>query len=495
MATRMSYTISYARNLEREAHAIFRMTIEKPMTMQIPKILVIGQGRSPRTAKLDLLKQAKFELDHVETAQDAFEHLPSGAYGLVLIISDGLDVKTLEICRQVKQSYPKMSVLVIANVSPEIQFAAMNDYPIDGFLAEPIAPLSLIANVQTLLRLNLCETASSRGDAAKLNAHLEALYAASIDAIVSIDSEDTITSWNSAAERISGYTADQIIGQKLNDVDGTQEAQAQRRQYLQHLREGEPIEYQAIYTRKDGDQIEVWIKAAPIKAENGKTMGATFVIRDITALKQREQHVHFLMRELTHRSKNLLAVIQAMARQSLSHLNSPEDFVTRFSARLSGLAGSHDLLSNVNWEGASLVDLIRSQLRHYEDRFDEKIHIDGPDLFLRPEAAQNIGIALHELSTNAAKYGALSVPDGNVAISWKLKTEKDILRLQMTWQEKGGPAVDPPSRKGFGHIVMDRITGQALSGTSRADFNPDGVTWTLDVPAASVVLEREKPPA
>jgi two-component sensor histidine kinase len=197
------------------------------------------------------------------------------------------------------------------------------------------------------------------------------------------------------------------------------------------------------------------------------------------------------MRELTHRSKNLLAVIQAMARQSLSHLSSPEEFVTRFSERLSGLAGSHDLLSNVDWEGASLIDLIRSQLRHYEDKFDEKIHLDGPDLFLRPEAAQNIGIALHELSTNAAKYGALSVPEGHISIGWQLKADNGVQRLYMTWQEKNGPDVSPPGRKGFGHVVMDRITGQALGGTSRAEFNPSGVTWTLDVPAASVV-SREK---
>jgi len=470
------------------------------MTAQTPKLLVTGSPGGARAAKLELLRQAKFELDDAGTAEEALEHLPHGAYGLVLIIGDSLDAKTLETCRQVKQFNPKISILVIVNGSAETQFTDAIDYPIDGLLVEPVAPLALIANVRTLLQLHRLEAAASSGSTSQngaaieqLNAQLAALYAASIDAIVSIDREDIITSWNSAAELMSGYTADQIIGQKLNDVGGTEEAETQRRQYLQRLHEGEPIEYQAIRTRKSGEQIEVWIKAAPIKAGDGKSIGATFVIRDITALKRREQHVHFLMRELTHRSKNLLAVIQAMARQSLSHLNSPEDFVTRFSARLSGLAGSHDLLSNVDWEGASLIDLIRSQLRHYEDRFDEKIHIDGPDLFLRPEAAQNIGIALHELSTNAAKYGALSVPEGNVSISWKLKTENDVPRLQMIWHEKGGPLVEPPARKGFGHIVMDRITGQALGGTSRADFNPDGVTWTLDVPAASVVLEREKP--
>jgi two-component sensor histidine kinase len=267
---------------------------------------------------------------------------------------------------------------------------------------------------------------------------------------------------------------------------------SERHQFLQHLHDGEPVEYQALRHRKNGEPIEILVRGAPMKAPDGRIIGASFVVRDITSQKQRDQHVHFLMRELTHRSKNLLAVIQAMARQSLSHLSSPEEFVTRFSERLSGLAGSHDLLSNVDWEGASLVDLIRSQLRHYEDRFDEKFHLDGPDLFLRPEAAQNIGIALHELSTNAAKYGALSVPEGNVSISWQLKTEKDVPRLQMVWQEKGGPSVNPPGRKGFGHIVMDRITGQALGGTSRADFTPEGVTWRLDVPAASIVLDKVK---
>jgi PAS domain S-box-containing protein len=459
-------------------------TIEEPMIAQPRKVLVAGQKNTSRAAKVDVLRQAKFEFDEVDSGAELFDRLASAAYGLVLILSETLDEKTRETCRQIRQASPKLSILVIANASSDIQVADT----IDGYLIEPVAPLALIVNVRTLLRLNQCESASSSADASRL----AALYASSIDAIISIDAENTITSWSPAAELLSGYVADQIIGKKLEEIEGPPEALVQRHQYLQNLHAGEPIEYQTVRTRKDGESIEIWVRGAPMKDADGKTIGATFFIRDITALKRREQHVHFLMRELTHRSKNLLAVIQAMARQSLSHLNSPEEFVTRFSARLSGLAGSHDLLSNVDWEGASLVDLIRSQLRHYEDRFDEKIHIDGPDLFLRPEAAQNIGIALHELSTNAAKYGALSVPNGNVAISWKLATEKDILRLQMTWHEKGGPAVEPPSRKGFGHIVMDRITGQALGGTSHADFNADGVTWTLDVPAASVVLEREK---
>ena len=230
-----------------------------------------------------------------------------------------------------------------------------------------------------------------------------------------------------------------------------------------------------------------------MRAPDGSLIGASLIIRDITAQKKREEHIHFLLRELTHRSKNLLAVIQAMARQSLNHLSSPEEFVTRFSERLNGLAGSHDLLSSDDWRGASLTELILSQLQHYGDMFQTRIHIDGADIFLRPEAAQNIGVALHELSTNAAKYGALSAPIGDVWISWKLvPDEHHVPRLRMIWQEKGGPSVEPPTRKGFGHVVMERITGRALGGESHVVFALDGVCWTLDVPAASVIRNRDE---
>jgi two-component sensor histidine kinase len=176
-------------------------------------------------------------------------------------------------------------------------------------------------------------------------------------------------------------------------------------------------------------------------------------------------------------------------------LATPEEFVVRFSERLSGLAGSHDLLSSDDWAGASLAQLIRSQLQHYSDLFGSRIHLDGPDLILRPEAAQNIGIALHELTANAAKFGALSVSQGTVTVSWQLKTdENNGRRMQMLWEERGGPPVAPPSHKGFGHMVMDRITGQALGGTSLALFAADGVCWTLDVPAASVIREPAREP-
>lgn len=347
--------------------------------------------------------------------------------------------------------------------------------------------------LERILCLNLDITERKQADLR--NAQLAAIVASSIDAIVSVDFSDTILTWNSGAEQLFGYTAQEVLGRKA-DFLVAEDLIGERRMIMQRLMNDEAIEYQTRRLRKDGQAIDVWIRGAPVRGLDGNLVGGSLIIRDITAQTQREAHIRFLMRELTHRSKNLLAVIQAMARQSLSLLTTPEEFVARFSERLSGLAGSHDLLSSDDWAGASLVQLIHSQLQHYGDLFGSRIFLQGPDLFLRPEAAQNIGIALHELSTNAAKFGALSVPGGTVTLAWKIVTDENkARRMQMRWEERRGPAVKPPSHKGFGHMVMDRITGQALGGTSQAQFAPEGVTWTLDVPAASVLREPAWEPA
>jgi len=464
------------------------MTV-RPLTSLDSRLLLVGKvasGQSAPSAPEGVLKQAGFAFDGVESLADAAVQFATAPYGLIVLNEPAPGAETEDLCIGLREHYPKCPILLLTAdplgpASP--QFASA----VDSVLIVPFAPIELVSIVRTLLR---CHSPAVSNEL--FQAELAAISESSIDAILRVDLDDTIVSWNVAAERLFGFAASDVLGKKFTEIDGDHEEQADGPEYLLQLQGGEPIEFQALRTRKDGEQIETWVRGAPIQLASGEAVGATLIVRDITAQKQRDQHVHFLMRELTHRSKNLLAVIQAMARQSLSHLNSPEEFVTRFSERLSGLAGSHDLLSNVDWAGASLVALIRSQLRHYEDHFDEKIHLKGPDLFLRPEAAQNIGIALHELSTNAAKYGALSVPDGSVSISWDLVSEKGSLRLKMSWEEKGGPSVNAPNRKGFGHVVMDRITGQALGGVSHADFKSDGVIWSLDVPAASVVLEREK---
>jgi PAS domain S-box-containing protein len=343
--------------------------------------------------------------------------------------------------------------------------------------------------------LCLCSDITEHKQAESRNAQLAAIVASSIDAIASIDFNDRIRSWNHGAEQLFGYSAYEVLGRK-GDFLAPPDLIEDRAKVVQRLLEGEAVEYQTRRLHKDGHSIDVWIRGAAMRRPDGSLFGACFIIRNVTAQKQREEHVRFLMRELTHRSKNLLAVIQAMARQSLSLHTTPEEFVARFTERLNGLAGSHDLLLSDDWAGASLIQLIRSQLQHYDELFDSRIRLEGTDLILRPEAAQNIGIALHELSTNAAKFGALSVEGGTVTVTWMIVTDRNNeRRMHLRWKEQSGPPVILPAHKGFGRMVMDRIAGQALGGSSRSIFAPDGVCWELDVPASSVIREKSGPEA
>ena len=234
-----------------------------------------------------------------------------------------------------------------------------------------------------------------------------------------------------------------------------------------------------------------WIRLrglVEIDPVSNRAVKMTGIVFDITDRRQHEAHLRFLMRELTHRSKNLLAVIQAMARQTSDSSTSLDDFQTRFSARLQGLAASHDLLVNEDWLGAYLTDIVRSQVGHLTELIDEQVRISGQNLLIKPEAAQNIGLALHELSTNAAKYGALANTTGIVDISWTVEgASLADSRLVLVWRESGGLQVSPPQRRGFGMIVTERIVARALEGKVTMLFDPDGVKWTLDIPASYIL--------
>jgi PAS domain S-box-containing protein len=219
------------------------------------------------------------------------------------------------------------------------------------------------------------------------------------------------------------------------------------------------------------------------------------IARDITERKQRETHVHMLMREVQHRSKNLLAVIQAMARQSASAGGTAKDFERRFTARLEALAGSQDLLVVQDWHGASMHDLVVSQLVHYQDLIGKRILIEGPNVMLKPEAAQNIGLALHELSTNAAKYGALSNDRGRIDLNWSIQRAEEGPFLCLSWRESGGPKVSPPKHEGFGHKVLKRIVANALEGKVTFDFAPGGMMWQLEIPTSYLANARLTPQA
>ena len=215
--------------------------------------------------------------------------------------------------------------------------------------------------------------------------------------------------------------------------------------------------------------------------DKGDAIGTTSVAVEITERKEAENQLRLLLRELTHRSKNLLAVIQAIARQTAARTKTIDDFLDRFGARLVAIGCSQDLLVADNWHGASLRTLVEQQLNI--DRSGSQIVIDGEDVMLKPEAVQNLGLALHELATNAQKYGALSSGRGSVRIHWQF-CEADQLKL--TWEERGGPPVSTPERSGFGRAMIESVVGKALEGEVKLSFPPKGVRCIIMIPETQV---------
>jgi PAS domain S-box-containing protein len=228
---------------------------------------------------------------------------------------------------------------------------------------------------------------------------------------------------------------------------------------------------------------------------DGNVTGAVSIWHDITEHKRKDEQNSILLRELAHRSKNLLSVIESILRQSAKSGASPEHFVARFSERLRALSNSQDLLARHNSLSVSMTDLIFSQLGHHWEPGQKRISTNGLGIRLKHDAAQMIGMALHELSTNAAKYGALSNQKGRVAIDWKIDGEngQDPM-FQLRWAERGGPPVIAPLHKGFGTTIIQRVAAQSLNGRATLDYLPDGVVWVLYAPRSAVADSAEREP-
>jgi len=211
-------------------------------------------------------------------------------------------------------------------------------------------------------------------------------------------------------------------------------------------------------------------------------------VADITERKEREEKEHLLMREINHRAKNMLSVVDAIAHQTIA--KNPDDFIERFSERIQALSANQDLLVRNEWNGVEIRDLVHAQLAHFAGLIGSRIAVHGPELRLNAASAQAIGLALHELATNAGKYGALSTDTGRVDVRWG--TEGDT--LTMSWTESRGPPVSAPKRRGFGTIVMETMAERSVGGTVDLDYAPSGLTWRLTCPATNVVetWEREQ---
>jgi len=350
----------------------------------------------------------------------------------------------------------------------------------------PVQPLSTALREADELSAVLATAAKELRARTQAQAHLAAIVSSSPNAMLSLAPDGTILTWNAAAEQLFGYQASEVLGKSARLLF-SEEQLAEFTDINTEVRAGVAVHRDVQRRHKDGQLLDVSVNVAPMYDEAGRVVGISSIVRDIGERKAREKHIEFLMRELSHRSKNLLAVVQAIAGQTARYSDTMNEFQTRFAERLHAMARAQDLLVARNWVGAQLTDLVRSQMAPFTEDVSERIEMKGPDIDLRPDAVHSLTLALHELATNAAKYGALSVPDGRVAVDWEVMDAGPGSRFRMIWCEHDGPPVTPPQRKGFGHVVIADMVGNALRGQVELRFESTGLCWTLDAPAASVI--------
>jgi PAS domain S-box-containing protein len=311
-------------------------------------------------------------------------------------------------------------------------------------------------------------------------------------AMLMADRNGAVRLMNASAEGMFGHRRDDLVGESVDTL--LPEARRPEHGRLMAAFHAAPaarpmgMGRELFGRRRDGGEIPVEIGLNPLKVE-----GETFVVAsilDISARREAEKRMQFVMRELTHRSKNLLAVIQSIARQAARHSQSIEEFHRDFADRLGGLAKSHDLLVVRDWQGAEITDLVHSQLAYLGPAEAERVEVEGEPMLLAPQAAQNLGLALHELATNSVKHGALASTAGKVRIAWRTeRAGSEERRLRFVWRERDGAAVALPERMGFGHLVLEDVVPGMLGGTGTLAFEPEGVAWTLDVPLRAVLNE------
>jgi PAS domain S-box-containing protein len=304
-------------------------------------------------------------------------------------------------------------------------------------------------------------------------------------AIYTTDAEGRITFYNKAAVEFSGRTPELgsdswCVTWRLYETDGTPLPHDQCPMAVA-LKEGRPIRgAEAVAERPDGTRVPFIPFPTPLRDMSGKVIGAVNMLVDISERKRAEEEQRTLIHELNHRVKNTLATAQAIAAQTSRTTQDPKKFSEKFAGRLHALSSAHDLLTERRWTGLGLRELMDAELRPYGELGSNRFQLDGEDVLLPTRVALVLGMALHELATNAAKYGSLSC-GGTVKLMWTTMA-KDASLLSIRWEEVGGPAVSVPAIRGFGTIFIERSIARDLDGQVFIDFDPMGLRCSMEIP-------------
>jgi PAS domain S-box-containing protein len=313
---------------------------------------------------------------------------------------------------------------------------------------------------------------------------LAAIVESSDDAIVSKTLDGIVTSWNPAAEKLFGYSAQEIIGRPIATL-APPDRENEMPAILERIRRGEKVDhFETIRRRKDGSLVDISLTVSPIRDERGRILGASKIARDITARKQAEERQRLLTTELSHRVKNMLAVVGVLAERSCANATSIAACLETFRGRLQALGAAHNALIAGDWSWASLAALVKTAVEPYMGE-DDRIRLDIQDLRITPELALSLALGLHELATNAAKYGALSSPTGHIALTAHVERGGNGEELRLVWREDGGPAVARPAVPGFGTSMLSQAMQYQHKGTVEFEWRKEGLVCRISLPLAT----------
>lgn len=312
---------------------------------------------------------------------------------------------------------------------------------------------------------------------------MTALIATTRDAVISYDLDGRIVTWNPAAQRLYGYSREEAIGRSL-DILYPENWPKRVSEYRDEIIAGRLEDFEAPRVAKDGTVHEVWISCAPIRSLEGEVIAISNIHRDVTEVRRAEKARELIAHEVIHRAKNMLGIVSAIQRQTARRETTLEGFLSAFEARIQSLSKSTDLLVNSAWTTVSLSQLVDRHLEPFVETGDGRIEVLGPDIDLRPQCVQTIGMALHELATNSVKHGALKIGGGGrVGIRWSLESMNSHSELCLSWAETGMEVRLPdPGSGGFGSTVLANLASSMLAAETKYDIGADGVRWSIRVP-------------
>lgn len=305
--------------------------------------------------------------------------------------------------------------------------------------------------------------------------YLATILTQSPDAFLAVGPDGTVIACNDAAIVRFGPN---VEGGNIGEAEFLAPDEQERiRQFVRRAAAGETLFEEVRLLGQRDDSAFAELSLAPVHDEDDVIASVSVTARDITERKRFERHLQLLIAELNHRVKNTLAVVQSLAHQTFTQDKPPAEAIKAYEGRLSALAVAHNLLTRENWEAAAIRDVITEALRPF--CVAKCCRLDGPDLKVPPRIAVSLTLALHELATNAKKYGSLSAPDGFVDVTWTVLPDRE---LELCWKESGGPPVEEPSSTGFGTRMLKRALASDLKGSVDIEFDRPGVVCRIRAP-------------